>query len=681
MASDPTSNTVQIAGITVKVKPGSYSVDDLAYWQTQSRAGQPTVSDVIPEVPIFWDSLHAGYGSLYYNLPQDVPNGQNTAAEYLTAQNMDASIVSQLTLGPGVATTGIAGTTSVGQQITQWREFGQTLFAVASQNVLCWVPTASPAGWVNVLSKTTGSIPANANIGLATVFTATYGASVPAAGQYLYVPTGSSGYWVASTASTWSHIVAASAAGFGAASGQSPAHFATVANRLWQAALDTNGVWRLAQSSDGVSWAPANIFQGGNGTATITSLLSYDNRLYVFSTQGLQTIDNAFNVIDLVPEFGKYGDPQFGFGSDMWHSYAWIPIRSGLLQFSGANVLNTQTEDALKSLGPDQMSNSTSNVRGRFAGVAPDVNFLYGAMNSVASNGFLMKYRDYPDLQPGQGWHPIVSFPGQQVGAPHVSALPWYGQSYPILWTSAGSTNVGIYQARLPQDGDNTLTDANSLYALNGTLDLPIIDDNLPLYPKNFIRFTADVSCPTGTSIQLFASIDATVAGSPNFVAVGGVVVGTTGIAEWDFPSNGSQTGQKIQPRIQFTSTPAMDGGITATQTPVMRSLMMQHYIRPLRRRYWSMDLVAEDKSFPQDGLTAVQKIQALDGARQQVGPIVFQDLLQQYSICTFQRFTYSQSDRLIDKGVQLLAHVELQDGAVTGFYTQSAYTMFSLTS
>ena len=183
MASDPTSNTVQIAGITVKVKPGSYSVDDLAYWNTQSRAGQPTVSDVIPEVPIYWDDWSAGYGVLYYNLPQDTPASQNTTNEYLTAQNMDASIVSQLTLGPGVATTGIAGTTSVGSQITQWPEFGQTLFAVASQNVLTWVPSASPAGWVNVLSRTTGSIPAGANIGLSAVFTATYGTTVPAAGH------------------------------------------------------------------------------------------------------------------------------------------------------------------------------------------------------------------------------------------------------------------------------------------------------------------------------------------------------------------------------------------------------------------------------------------------------------------------------------------------------------------
>jgi hypothetical protein len=642
-------NTITLNGFQYKVNPGSYRDDPIPYFAQQSRQGQPNFQSYVPEVPTFFDSFHLGYGQLYY---------EGETSTYYTANGLDASIRRQITLALAACSTGMANGNQM-EPINYWIPYRQTLFAVGSTGVYKWNPSGSPNGWSLSLA---GSI--NGQIfGQPAVFAVSSvnpTASLPA-GQYLIVPGASWQNFLGGTASAWVTV------------GTAAAHMVTIRNEMWKAYYDQFGNWQVVKTTDGISYPnPNNIStQADIGTATVNSLLNYDNRLFILSLNGITTLDSSGTVFSAAPEIGIYEDNRFLKGASVFHDVARIPSDFGMLKYSGSTILNPQTIQTVTSIGPDQNSWAMSDVRGHFVGTAPDVNFLYATLNSDAGNGYVLKYNDYPDAQvDGQGWHPIMMFTGTPMGAITVSQLPWYGTPYPTLWFSAGNI---IYQARLPSENENPLTNTNLQFQTSGTLDLPIIDDGMPSLLKDYIRYVVEFAAPSNTTVSMYAQIN----NSGTFNSTGGTVTATTAVFEFDFSTVGT-TGYNIQPRLQLT---ASTSGPTATQTPYVRSIVLHHLIRPIQRDQWEFDVVADNNTWPGDNLTAHDKIKNLRLARNTVQPVLFFDLFNEGHQVTFENLGIRQTSRKEGDGPAFLASVQLKAYAINKYYTMSAYTQVSFTS
>ncbi len=619
-------------GQTYKIE--SYSYDDAQYFVPPLRQGLPKYEDFAPETVIGWRSWHHGYGDLYYDDTQT----------YYEAVGVDASIVGQITLAPLMASTAQVTGSAVGQGVTQFQEFKNELYAVGQNTLLYWVPSASPNGWTIAASL-------GGHLGKSAQFTVLAPTASFAPGQYLYVPTATQ-YWVFSNASTFTAI------------GTAAAHFEVVGNRLWRGAFGASGQWTISNSADGATWQTNGIFQLGNGVATLNWLMSYDSVLYMMSTQGLSSIDSLGNTIDLAPEIGRYADASFGVRSDTFHGIAYIPSSQGLLQFNGSQVINPQTSQAMKSIGPDVNSWSQSEVRGRIQGLAPYVNYLYGTMQSTSGNGYVVKFRDFPDINPGQGWHPIAKFAGATMGAIKVSNLSWgAGNAYPILWVSAGNT---IYETRLPQDNDNSLTSMSVLYNNTGTITFPIVNDHIPTFKKTFIRMVLDISCPSQTSVEVDASLDN---GPYNSVAV---ISGTTGVLSYSFqPTASYNFAYQIQPRLTLSST-------ASNQTPVVRSAALHHVINQPVKGQWNMVLSLEEKAIPNQNKTSSNLYADLVTARNVLSLIPFSDWDDQIHFVSFIHMNPTWVAREPGRGPQFTANVILQDFGLTGALVGSAYVGFA---
>ncbi len=312
---------VIIDGTRYKVE--NYSYDDVQYFVPPRRQGLPKYSDFSPETVLGWRSWHHGYGELYYNDSQS----------YYESVNSDASIQGQITLSPLMASTARVGSTAIGEQIIQFPDFKGEQFAIGTNTVFYWMPSGSPNGWnVAIPSGSLGGI-----TGKSANFTVMAPTASFAAGQYIYVPNASQ-YWAGTNASTWTRV------------GTMASHFEAVGNRLWRGAYGSSGQWTISNSADGATWQTNAIFQLGNGVATMTWLMDYDDRLYMMSTQGLSSIDNLGNIADLAPEIGHYVDPRFGIRSNTFHGIAYIPSAQGLLTFNGSQIINPQTSQAMKSI-------------------------------------------------------------------------------------------------------------------------------------------------------------------------------------------------------------------------------------------------------------------------------------------------------------------------------------------
>jgi hypothetical protein len=641
-------NTITLNGFQYKINPGSYRDDPIPYFAQQRRTGQPDFNGYVPEVPTFFNSFHLGYGQLYY---------EGETQNYYTSNGLDASIQRQITLALAAASTGMANHNQM-EPINYWAEFKQTLFAVGSTGVYSWAPTGSPNGWsLSLAGSINGVTFGQPAVYAVSSLSAT--ASLPA-GQYLIVPAASWQYFLGGTGSAWVPV------------GTMAAHLQTIRNEMWKAYYDQYGNWQIVKTTDGLTYPnPNNISTlADNGAATINSLLNYDNRLFVIGLNGITTIDSAGTVYSVGPEIGKYEDNRFLRGADVFHDIAYIPSDFGMLSYTGSVVLNPQTEQTVTSVGPDQHSWTQSDVRGHFRGVAPDVNFLYATMDADSGSGYVMKFRDYPDASPGQGWHPIEKFTTGKMGQPRVSQLPWYGQPYPVLWFSAGPV---VYQMRLPTENDNPLTNSNLQYQTSGTLDLPIIDDGMPSLLKDYVRYVVEFSAPTNSSVSMFAQINQ----SGTFNSVGGTVTATTAVFEFDFSDVGT-TGYNIQPRLRLTASTSQP---TASWTPYVRSIVLHHLIRPIQRDQWTFDVVADNNAFPGDNMTAHDKIKNLRAARNTITPILFFDLFNEGHQVTFENLGIRQTGRKEGDGPIFLASVELKSYAINRYYTMSAYTQVSFTS
>lgn len=623
----------------------SFSAQELPYFAQQRREGLPTFQNYVPEVATLWDSWHLGYQQLYYD-------GSPT---YYTANGIDASILRQLTLALAACSTGQA-TASVFPNVQQFIEFNQSLYAVGSINVYKWNPNASPNGWV--MSASFGS----QVLGQATVYSVASlagTASLPA-GNYLIVPGASYQNFLSATqGATWVTV------------GTMAAHLQTIRNEMWKTYYDQAGNWQIAKTTDGITYPNPNSIStlADVGAATITSLVNYDNRLFLYGTNGLTTLDSSGTVYAVAAELGSYTDNRAMRNAAVFHGLLYIPSDFGIFEYTGSVVLNPQTQRTITSIGPDTKSWSQSAVRGHFHGLAPDVNYLYGTMTDDAGNGYLMKYRDYSDAQPGQGWHPIQTFPNAGGLGIQVSQLPWYGTPYPVLWFSMGSQ---IYHINLPSQNDNPLTASFAIYQPQGTIDLPILDDAMPPLTKTYIRYVVEFVAPSLTNVAMFAQYGQ----NGTFNAVGGAISATTATFEFDFPYVGAQA-FNIQPRLQLTASVT---GAVATQTPYVRSIVLHHLIRPVQRQLWDLQISADQKVMPNDQQTPFQKLQNLRAARNTPGPIVFYDLFGNGHLATVEQLSWQQSARLEGSGPMFTAKVQLESYAVTQSLTMSAFTMISFT-
>lgn len=624
-------------------KVEQYQYQDAQYFVPPQREGLPKYEDFAPETVLGWRSWHHGFGDLYYD----------NANAYYESDGTDASIQGQITLSPIAASTTRVGGAAIGQQIIHFQEFKGEEYAIGTDNVFYWMPGGSPAGW-NVAIPT-GSLGGSGHTGKTTQFTVVAPTASFAQGQYIYVPIASQ-YWVGSNASTWTAV------------GTAAAHFEAVGNRLWRGAYNmlnaSQAQWTISNSADGATWQTNGIFQLQTGVATLNWLTSYDSTLYMMSTAGLASIDTQGNTVDLAPEVGRYVNAQFGQRADTFHGIAYIPSAQGLLSFNGSQIINPQTTEAMHSIGPDVNSWSKSDARGRIVGLAPYVNYLYGTMQSDSGNGYIVKYRDYPDIDPGRGWHPTTKFSSATMGAIKVSNLNWGGSTYPIRWVSAGAN---IYQTRLPYDNDNPLVDTHIIYPTTGTFTLPIIDDHIPTFKKTYLMIVADITNQDHTSVTFSASLNND--GVFNTIST---ISGSTGVFEFRFaPSASYNFAYNVTPRLTLTST-------ASNQTPVVRSIALHHIILQPQKGIWDLTLAPELGAIPNKNQTSATQLAALKTARNALTLVPFQDWDDQFYFVTIKSYGYSWASREPGVSPQFLAHVTLQDYGLTGSLVGYSYVGFS---
>jgi hypothetical protein len=623
----------------------TYVYDDVNFFAPASRQGSPRYQDFVPETVIAWRSWHFGYGEYYYSESGDPL--QVSSNVYYDAEGIDASVEQQITLGPAVNQTFLTTGASVGDTVDQFIDYRGVQYAIGQKNAFRWDPTASPNGWS--LSGSFG----NVQTGQATVYAIDplAGTAILPSDLYLMVPTASHQWFY--NGATWRSVATQAA------------HLLTIRNELWKAYTDsTTGIWYIAKSVDGVTYPnglTTTNYKAGSGVATVNSLLNYDNRLFWQDTQGVKAIDQFGTIYDMLPEIGNYGDLGLGKGAAEWHGVAYIPSNTGLLQLHGSNVLNTQTSQAMVSIGQDRQSWSKSEVRGKYAALAPHVNYLYGTMNAQSGNGFILKYRQYPNNTPNHGWHPLVKFEGQTMHGIKVSALPWYGTQYPILWTGVDND---IYMTRLPSENDNTLLDGNTTYQTQGHLDLPIIDANIPTFKKSWIQVVVDLINQDQTIVQVQASFD-----GGAFTTLGSIDR-MTGVFEYDFASVLASASFTIQLRLSLYTR-------DITQTPVIRSVALHFVFRPPLRGQWHLELLPQEAAVPNDNNTSQDKVLQLKAARNEASLVNFIDVDGTNYQVTVEKMSLKLQAREANRGAQMVASVTLQDYALPGWYFDSFDAIF----
>ncbi len=627
MPTAPTNNEwVTISGKQYRCVEGTYSYVDSQYFSIPYRLGDPSFETFVPETVTDWVTWHRGFGDLYYKDPE----------AYYTTTGIDASIVNQMTLGLAAATTyqsGAASGATIGETITNFVDFLGKTYAFGNTKAWVWDPTTSPSGWT--LSKSFGFGP----LGQPAVYSITNGAATPGVGRYLSVPVGTATQ-AFFDGTTWLGV------------GTSIAHLQAIRNELWKAYFDSNNTWQLAKSVDGVTYAASNMI--GDGTATVNSMFSYSNQLFLNTTDGIESVDNTGKFWDILPEVGLYADPTLGQGANVFHDVAYIPTNRGLLQFTGSSSLSVTAGSTTLSYGPDVKSTSQSGVRGKIRYVAPHINYAYMTFNTFDNHGVILKFRDYPDTQPGQGFHPIWTGASTGVmGAAKVSTYPWYGgAAYPILWFSY---NNDIYHMDLPLVNDNPLANAGMQYQTSATIDLPIISDNMPSVPKYPIRFYADLTATTNTTLAMYLSLDN---GTFNLVAS---ATGTQGVISFDVATNQVQY-NTAQIRVQMSTTNPL-------ATPVLRSLQYHHLIRPYFLRQWQMQLLLQSDSLRQTPETTKGQLSDLEAARKSVAPFTYIDKMNYAWVVTMEKLNTQETIKEPDNEPTLVASVTLLDRNITGFY------------
>lgn len=624
-----------------KFKVVNYRYSDSDAFAPQRREGLPKYEDYVPETVLSWSTWHKGYGDLYY---QDQES-------YYESVGLDASILGQITLSPLAATTSLTNGGPIGDTVHDFLEGNGVLYAFGKQNVLFWDPTASPAGWSSFATPTSAS-GTPGDFGTPAIFRVNAAAStaIVPGGSYMYVGSGDYQYMWQLDGPAFAYFATTAS------------HFMTIRNELWKLFF-TNNQWQLAKTSDGVTYPNANILTTAGGAATINGLLNYDNRLYFSGPGGIQTIDYLGEVIDLVPETARYTDANFGKISTVFHGIAYLAENDSILQFNGTSVANTMTTQSLHSIGPDVKSWSQSNVRGPWNGFAPDTNFLYATRTSAPGDGWLLRFRDYPDLQPGQGWHPLVKFPSDpenqifiEMGACKVSQL----NGEPILWVA---NNYYIFAIRLPRTNDNPLLDQDCRYQHLGYLDLPVIDAHLPSLTKTWISFVLDLTGTTNTWVEMEATLD------DGFVQPVEAVAQGEGIFTFSFASNTANS-DKIRPRLLLATE-------NDTQTPVVRSIALHYVLNPPLRGQWQVEVLAQEEGVSGDYATSGGKLQQLRDARNLSGLVNLIDLDGSNWSVTFNKLDLSLQAREPNRGAQLVATVVLQDYGLQNFYLDQQDAIF----
>jgi hypothetical protein len=525
-----------------------------------------------------WTKLYGGYGQI---IEHDL-----TPRRYEHAEYVDTSINGTMFKGPKfygeAASVPMLGLGKVYQFIWAMHGGAEVLFAICDTGV---ARRTSDSTWV----VSFGSLPTRQAV--------RFKSRTAGKLDCLYVTEASGNLWEYD-GTTWNFAAVAGGPGTGTANGEAR-YIEKVQDELWVAGdywvvKTTAGADPLLRSSwAGVIWV-------GDQSAHITNLKQINNSLYIFKEDGLYTITDTGECVQLLA-LPEHYNLQNGKGAAVWMDRMWAPF--------GDRVYTIDASGNMKPDGTEQILENQSFVRGQWvAGAGHNTWFMYEIYyNALTADSYLIKHGTWVESTASQNIVPgLAQFADAHHGAVYIwnnkqvtaceiiNNLEAAGNDRLYVGFSDGSVDFCV----LPRSSPNPTIDSACTYTLNDSyVYLPVhhlgyqadnklyrgataVGSVLSTLNTLEIQYRFDIVNPSATWVSLDPA-------DPLF---------TLPNERKEFPNN--TYAKLIQMRLKLVGTP---GGST---TPVIDGIAVHQALRPSLSLEWTFSVKLADGLVKHNGTT-----------------------------------------------------------------------------
>lgn len=240
---------------------------------------------------------------------------------------------------------------------------------------------------------------------------------------------------------------------------------------LWRA--DGNNLYK---SNNGVDWSAA--IEIGTPGHDITGIVVYQGYIYVSRNDGLWWVDET-DIPHHKLVFDGASSSTNGRGMAVWSDMLYIPVESGLLQWTGSLLSNR---------GPDDADGLPTFMSGRISCLFPTINALYAGVAPIESSAgsSILAFN-------GMGWHNEVYV--ARGGSIQMLFMQPLDSDDPMLakqrlWFNS---NANLHYVDLPTHTDNRYGWSGARYTPAGTLVLSGWDGGLHDAKKFFNRVRLEI--------------------------------------------------------------------------------------------------------------------------------------------------------------------------------------------
>jgi len=369
------ADRVSINSLQYLLIPGEYEVQDITPFAEQIRQGTPTYHDFAWESITAQSDWHKGFAQAVLGSEQ----------RYNTAVDCDARIPRQVTLSALLTTLTLAGL-AVDAKVYA----GKLYIAVDQVGVYEY---RRHTGTLNKISGTTFA-DFKMRKGCLEVFNGKLYACSPDV-----------------NIQTWDGATLAQAAA------KKYDYICKVGKQFYGALRPST----LEVSTDGTTFATVSNWTTVH--VNITSLAEHDNRLYIGLEDNLGNVATDGTLTNMIPDLKDTPSSQNCVGMRPWRGLLRVPIGRQLITWTGSAVVNVSAQKSLGIVGFDESPESQASQLGTFHDLHGSTNFLYAIQEDANHNYTVFAYYERPELQLGEGWHPIQDLGVNACDLVHVWAL------------------------------------------------------------------------------------------------------------------------------------------------------------------------------------------------------------------------------------------------------------------
>jgi hypothetical protein len=353
------------------------------------------------------------------------------------------------------------------------------------------------------------------------------------------------------------------------------AYAAVVGNKL-AFNVTNNQIHQVASGADPFTtgnWSGA-ITTGDS--VPITSLSGLTRVLYIGREDGLNGLDNDFNLVNLLPEIKAYVDEENVKVVTNWHGALALQHSRGFFYY---------TEGLTQLIGTERIKTNTTSLQGFMRGLTPDGEWLWGLMQGEGLTYYLVCGRERTGGEPGEGpmaWFVLGEFAGladiydalrMTVSTKGDSARLWFPnpQTGQVAWVTLPDLNAPPTEPGVTGD-----------FAPTAHLDLPIVNMGSPMVPKYLKSVEVDAgNLAGGRTVTVWLAKDPTSA-APTFTQIPGTIT-TTGRTELVIP-DGVMVREGQLRVVLTTNDPA--------NSPVLKRIALNYVERPVKMTVVTLNAV-----------------------------------------------------------------------------------------